>query len=111
MMYHTLVINGEEYKLRLNTRDIVALEKKLGCNPMGIFTGVGGAKIPTVTDMTMVFHASLQQYHHGKKLEDAQDLYDAWINEEGHSMTDFVNEIMELYRVSGIIPTEANEKN
>lgn len=105
MLYTEFVADNKEYKLRLSTRATVALEKKLGCNPISIFGN--GDTIPTVTTMVTVLHASLQQYQHNITLEDAYDIYDAWLD-EGHTMTDFLPVIVDVYKVSGLIGTEKN---
>lgn len=105
MLYTEFTVDNKEYKLRLSTRATVALEKKLGCNPISIFGN--GDTIPTVTTMVIVLHASLQQYHHSITLEDAYDIYDAWLA-DGHTMTDFLPVIVDVYRVSGLIGTEKN---
>ena len=111
MMYYDFNAGGKEYKLRLNTRATVLLEKQLGCNPLGIFGA--GDTIPTVTTMVNILHASLQQYHHGVDMNEAYNIFDAWL-EDNHAVTDFVAVIIELYKVSGIIKTDTNpvdEKN
>lgn len=108
MMYYDFTAGNKEYKLRLNTRNIVGLEKKLGCNPLAIFGR--GDTIPTVTVMVSVLHASLQQYHHGISIDDAYDIFDAYIA-DGNSATDFINVIVEVYKVSGIINENVIEKN
>lgn len=108
MMYYDFSAGNKEYKLRLNTRNIVGLEKKLGCNPLAIFGK--GDTIPTVTVMVSVLHASLQQYHHGISIDDAYDIFDAYIT-DGNSTTDFINVIVEVYKVSGIINENVIEKN
>ncbi len=105
MLYTEFTVDNKDYKLRLSTRATVALEKKLGCNPISIFGN--GDTIPTVTTMVIVLHASLQQYHHSITLEDAYDIYDAWLA-DGHTMTDFLPVIVDVYRVSGLIGTEKN---
>lgn len=110
-MYINLNAGNKEYKLRLNTRGVVALEKTLECNPLSIF-GTGDT-IPTVTVMVAILHASLQQYHHGITLNDAYDIFDEWI-EEGHASTDFIQIILDIYKASGLIPKdtgEGSEKN
>lgn len=104
MMYVDFVAKGNTYKLRLNTRDVVNLEKQLGCNPMAIF-GATGKTIPTVTTMAQILHASLQAYNHGITLDRAYDIFDGWL-EDGHAMTDFISVIIDIYKVSGIIPAE-----
>lgn len=106
MNYIDFTAKGNEYKLRLNTRDVVSLEKKLGCNPMAIFGT--GSTIPTVTIMVQVLHASLQQYHHGITLDAAYDIFDSWL-EDGNNMTDFIAVIVDVYKVSGIIPKEVTD--
>lgn len=110
MMYIDFSADNKEYKLRLNTRNIVALEKQLGCNPLGIFGN--GDTIPTVTTMVTILHASLQQYNHGVSFDNAYDIFDAWLA-EGHTVTDFISVILDVYKASGIISSnkEKTEKN
>lgn len=106
MMYYDFTAGGKEYKLRLNTRNVVALEKKLGCNPLGIFGA--GDRIPTVTEMVEVLHCSLAEFNHGITLEKAYGIFDDYIA-DGHASTDFINDILEIYKVSGIIAADTNE--
>lgn len=109
MMYVDFIAGDKTYKLRINTRAIVALEKALGCNPLAIFGD--GESMPTVTSMVTVLHASLQQYNHGITMADAYDIYDAYLA-DGNTQVDFVYTIIEIYRVSGLIPKEVDtEKN
>ena len=109
MMYVDFTAGNKDYKLRLSTRNVVALEKQLGCNPLGIFGD--GETIPTITQMVNILYASLQQLNHGISLNDAYDIFDAYLD-DGHSATDFINVILEIYRVSGIINGEVTgEKN
>lgn len=107
MLYYDFEAGNKAYKLRLNTRNTVMLEKALGCNPLAIFGA--GDTIPTITAMVQILFASLQHYHHGITLDDAYNIFDAYLEE--HTATDFVPVILEIYRVSGIIPKEATEKN
>lgn len=109
MNYFDFEAGNKAYRLRLNTRNIVSLEKQLGCNPLAIF-GLRGDTIPTVEKMVAILHASLQQYHHGITLNDAYDIFDAYLD-DNHAMTDFIEVIIEIYKVSGIIKEETNEKN
>lgn len=108
MMYVDFEAGNSAYKLRLNTRNVVALEKQLGGNPLSIFGD--GSKIPTVTELVTVLWASLQQYHHGITLNDTYDIFDKYL--ETNPMTDFFKVIIEVYKVSGLIQNEVNaEKN
>jgi len=107
-MYFDFEAGNKAYKLRLTTKAIMALESKIGCNPMMIF-GTGN-RVPTVTEMIHVFHNSLTQFHHGITFDGATAIFDTWL-EEGHTPTDFINIIIGIYRASGIIPNtdETNE--
>lgn len=117
MLYIDFETNKKAYKLRLTTREIVSLEKRLGCNPLMIFGN--GDKVPSITEMVAVLHAALQPMHHGITFDAALDIFDAYLEE--HVMTDFIPVIIEIYKVSGLIakdkkadnPEEAeeNEKN
>ena len=108
MNYVDFCAGGKEYKLRLTTRAIVQLEKQIGRNPSMIFGN--GEEIPTITNMVNVLYFSLQSLQNGITLNDAYDIYDTYIA-DGHTTTDFIKVIIDIYRASGIIPTEEAEKN
>ena len=108
MNYIDFEAGNKTYKLRLTTRSIVLLEKQLGCNPLTIFGS--GDTVPTITVMVAILHASLQQYNHGITLNDAYDIFDEYIA-EGHSSVDFIPVILDIYKASGIIPKDTEEKN
>lgn len=112
MMYVDFSAGGRDYKLRLNTRNIVMLEKQIGCNPIAIFGD--GDTLPTITCMVAILYASLQYFHHGVGLNEAYDIYDDYIG-DGHSASDFIKVILEIYKVSGLLPADASteeaEKN
>ena len=107
MNYIEFEVGAKVYKLRLNTRNIVLLEKQIGCNPVSIFGD--GDTIPSVTTMVAVLHASLQQYNHGITLNDAYNIFDEYMEE--HSAVDFLPVILDIYKASGIVPKENEEKN
>lgn len=110
MMYVDFTAGNTNYKLRLTTRGVVALEKQLGCNPLMIFGN--GDKVPTITTMVQVLNAALQPMNHGLTLDDAYDIFDEYLN-DGHIVTDFIAVIVEIYKVSGLIKNsgENTEKN
>lgn len=109
MNYLDFEAGNKNYKLRLNTRNIIALEKQLGGNPLSIFGD--GDKLPTVSQLVAVLWASLQQYNHSISLNDAYDIFDNYLA-DGHVMTDFFNVVIDVYKVSGIIEAEGvAEKN
>ena len=107
MNYITFNAGNKEYKLRLNTRNVILLEKQLGCNPLHIFGD--GETVPTITVMVAILHASMQQYNHNISLNDAYDIFDRWI-EDGNDSTAFLNIILDIYKASGIIPKDAQEE-
>ena len=108
MNYVNFEVGTETYKLRLNTRNIVLLEKQIGCNPLNIF-GANGDSVPTITVMVSVLHAALQQYNHGITLNDAYNIFDEYLQQ--NTTVDFLNIILDVYKVSGIIPKDNDEKN
>lgn len=107
MSFINFTVGEHTYKLRLNTRAIVLLEKQLGCNPLSIF-GADNETIPTITVMVAILHASLQQYNHGITLNDAYDIFDNYLA-DGHSSVEFIPTILDIYRASGLIPKESKE--
>jgi hypothetical protein len=52
--------------------------------------------------MVNILHCSLLELQHNIGLEDAYAIFDAWLA-DGHSMTDFIHEIIGIYKVSGIM--------
>ena len=109
MMYVDFTAGNREYKLRLNTRNLIMLEKQLGGNPLSIFGD--GETIPTITEMVNVLYCSLIQYNHGITLNDAYDIFDNYLA-DGNSATDFITVILEIYKASGLIKSEdVSEKN
>ena len=109
MMYVDFMAGNKNYKLRLNTRSIITLEKQLGCNPLSIFGD--GDKMPTITVMVQVLYASLQPLNHSITLNDAFDIFDEYLA-DGNTMADFLPVIVEIYKVSGLIKNqEDSEKN
>ena len=109
MMYVDFEAGNNTYKLRLTTKDIVALEKQLGCNPLAIFGN--GDTIPTLTTLVQVLHASLQSQQHGITLNDAYGIFDDYLN-DGHVMTEFLTVVVDIYKASGLIKAGADtEKN
>lgn len=109
MMYVDFNAGGKDYKLRLNTRNTITLEKQLGCNPLAIFGD--GDTIPTITSLVQVLYCSLLQLNHGLTLDDAYNIFDEYLA-DGHSATEFLSVVINIYKVSGLIKSESvTEKN
>lgn len=111
MMYVDFNAGEKEYKLKLSVGSIMALEKKIGTNPVAIFgLDENNPVIPTITTMVSVLWASLQDMQHGVTIADAQGIFGAWLD-DGHIPTDFIKVITDVYKVSGIFKQSDNEKN
>lgn len=105
-MFHTIEIGGKEYECRLTTKNLLKAEERLGVNPLSVFINVSySGDLPKLKDMLILFHESLP---HGITFDDACDIYDKYL-EEGHSFVDFVNEIMEIMKASGLFPKDDGE--
>ena len=105
MMYVDFNAGGKDYKLRLATRNIVALEKAIGCNPLSIFGK--GEELPSITTMVMILWQSLQKFHHNIGLNEAYDIFDEFLEEK--TAMDFIPVILDIYKVSGIIQNDNNK--
>lgn len=109
MMYVDFNAGGKDYKLRLNTRNTITLEKQLGCNPLALFGD--GETMPTITSLVQVLYCSLLQFNHGITLEDAYSIFDDYLA-DGHSATEFLSVVIGVYKVSGLIKSDkVTEKN
>ena len=106
MMYVDFNAGGKDYKLRLATRNIVALEKAIGCNPLSIFGN--GEELPSITTMVMILWQSLQKFHHNIGLNEAYDIFDEFLEEK--TAMDFIPVILDIYKVSGIIQNDNNKE-
>ena len=108
MNYTELELNGEMYKLRLNTRGAIALEKILGKNPLDILLKLEDGELPKLTDIVLIFHQTLQAYNHGINIEKAYDLFDSYV-ESGKTMFDFIQEAMiPVFQNAGFIDKSAD---
>jgi hypothetical protein len=109
MMYVDFSAGGKDYKLRLNTRNTVTLEKQLGCNPLAIFGD--GDTMPTITTMVQVLYCSLLQLNHGITLDDTYNIFDEYLA-DGNGATDFLGVMIDIFKVSGLIKADkVDEKN
>lgn len=109
-MYFDFEAGNKAYKLRLTTKAVMNLESKIGCNPVAIF-GLDGnnPKIPTVTEMVHILHNSLTHFHHGITLNDAMEIFDAWLD-DGHQSMEFCEVINGIFFASGIYKKATNDE-
>lgn len=99
---------NKNYRLRIDIMSLMALEKQIGCNPLAIFGN--GDELPKITTMIHILHAALQPMQHGISMKEAMEIFGAWLA-EGHTPIDFLPVIIEIYKASGIIKPDGNEKN
>ena len=115
MLYTTFTVKDRDYKARLTAQACVDLEKKLGTNPLNVFVRMMGDgenfNLPSLGEMIAIIHASLQAYEHGISIDKTYEIYDAFI-EDGHNQMDLFPILIEIFKVSGLIPEEVEtEKN
>lgn len=99
-------VQGNSYRMKLTTSAICELEDKFKTNIMNL---IGDEKnIPPLSNMLIIVHAAIKDYHHGIKLEDIKMLYDNYISEGGSLVSFFIDVFMPIYQVSGFF-TESLE--
>jgi hypothetical protein len=102
-MFTELIIGGDSYKLRLNTKASVALEKALGYNAISMFMDIDNGVMPKLGDILIVLHAMLQPMNHGMSIDKVYDLFDKYVA-EGHNMYDLIPLFVEVFQESGYMP-------
>ena len=107
MLFHIIKIGDTVYKCKINTNGLVSLERRLKGNPLNIFMTIGDENftLPKIEDLLIIFHESLTTYQHGISMEDVYDIFDKYI-EDGKTIVDFINEIVEIFNVSGLLPKD-----
>lgn len=106
MNYTTLTIGSTEYKLRLTTRSLVAMEKALGQNPINIFMKIED-ELPKTSDLAIMLWSCLQTLNHGITIDKTYDLIDAYMA-DGNQMFDLIPAIIETFQAAGFLG--ANEE-
>lgn len=102
-------VKGNDYKLRLNTVNLIALEKILGKNPAEIVLTFARGMQPKITDIVYTLQCSLQALEHGMSFEAVSQLYDDYISEGGNT-TEIIKLLVSLFKQSGLIEGNS-EKN
>lgn len=107
-MYTELTIGSESYKLKLTTRNSIALEKALGYNPLTMLMKIDDGVMPTLNDILIILHNMLQTYHHGMNMDKVYNLFDRYV-EDGHNMFDLIPVFVEVFQESGYIAKPGTE--
>jgi len=102
MLYTELQIGEEIFKLRLNTKNSLMLERALGYNPISMLMEIDKGKMPKLADVLIILHAMLQTFQHGYDMNKVYDLFDKYC-EDGKSMFDLIPVFVEVFEQSGFI--------
>lgn len=96
-------VGEEEYKLKLKTSSVCALEEKLGTS---LINAMGNGGMPSLSVMLTITHAAMKDYNSNIKRKDVDDLFDKYIEDGGSQLEFFSKTFMDIYQVSGFF-TEA----
>lgn len=111
MLYTVLNVGDKEYKCRLTAKACVDLERKMGQNPLNVFTEIQKSnELPKVEDIIMILHASLQALEHNISLDDTYAIYDEFVD-EGNTLIELIPIIVEIFKVSGFFKEIDTSKN
>lgn len=108
MLYTELQIGEEIFKLRLNTKNSLMLERALGYNPISMLMEIDKGKMPKLADVLIILHAMLQTFQHGYDMNKVYDLFDKYC-EDGKSMFDLIPVFVEVFEQSGFITKSSTE--
>ena len=95
--FHTLIVGGEEYKLRLTASAIMSIEKKLG---KSLFAALEHIQDNMIETITTIIWGAMQPFNANFPFDKAAGLFDQYID-EGHSIEDLMQEINALFEASG----------
>ena len=101
-------VNGNEYKLKLKTKEITKIEQRLGGNMLSVLNAKD--TIPPIATMLYITHAAMQPWHHGVTLRDVYDLFDKYCDEGGSQLAFFAGPFMDIYTVSGFFTENQNSE-
>lgn len=110
-MFKEFEINGVTYKLRLDTKNCIALEEKLGHSPLDDVIAVEEGKIPTFSFIITVLYYAMLKHQPSTKLSEVYDTLDEYI-ENGGSIMDLLPVILDVLKQSGFFnqPQKTVEK-
>lgn len=105
MLYTTITVGEQEYKLRLGARQTVELEKALGANPLNVLMEMSNGGLPRLEPMVLILHSALQKYNHGISIDKTYDLLDDYYD-NGGSLVSLIPIVTEIFKVSGFFTEE-----
>lgn len=95
--FYTMMVNGEEYKMRLTAGAIMQIEKKLG---KPLFKALETIQENMVETITTIIWGAMQPLNAGFTMEKATTLFDDYID-DGHSIEELMQDINGLFEASG----------
>jgi len=95
--FYTIIIGGEEYKLRLTASAIMQIEKKLG---KSLFAALENIQDNMIETITAILWGAMQPFNANIPFDRAAGLFDQYID-DGNSIEDLMHEINALFEASG----------
>lgn len=105
-MFHFWEVGGVQYKLKLNTSMINALENKYKTNLMNI---VASDELPSLSIMLTIIQGAMSPWNHKVDFKTVQKMYDQWTENGGNQIELYSKVLMPTLAVSGFF-TESQAK-
>lgn len=102
--YEILTVGDDDYKLKFSASSAVETEKRLKRSLIE-----ATAKIDSITVQITLLFGALQKYHHNITYKDAEEIYEKYLD-NGGSILEFAEIMMEVYIASGFTKKEQGEK-
>lgn len=96
-------VDGQTYRLKLKTSDVVALENKLKKSLLDLLDVKTGMGLPTLTTMLTIVYYAMRSWQLNIKESDVMNIFDKYIEEGGSQIDFYVNVVLEIYVVSGFL--------
>lgn len=113
-MYTEFTVGEKTYKLELNNRAVLQLERELGYNPLQMFMGIDEDVLPKLGDMLHVLHRSMTAYNHGISFDDTADILEDYFK-DGKTLWDLIPVLITVFQEAGFLPKneepDADSKN
>ena len=94
-------VDGDEYKLKLTTQEIVSIESKIGTNLLSVISRTEDGSVPPLKIMLLITHGAMKKFHHGIKEQDVITLFDKYCDEGGNQISFMTDVFIPIYQVSG----------
>lgn len=109
MLYTELKTKDNIYKLRLDMKNMVNLEKALGKSPLTVIIDLDNGSIPSAYDLLTILHYCLQPLNHEVNTEMTYKIMDSYV-EEGNTMLDIIPVFVEVFQNCGYIAKDKDDE-